>query len=248
MIVNIKREFSNVKQNIDKTKNVYANESGFSMIEIMVAFGLAAILLLGITTTTTLTHNNTSNMHGVLYRDELVRQVQQLSSTPQTLQKTLAYSANTSLRACVQPPGTAGANPGCTHLTEYPVVLTDIAGSAVTGPAAIPITDESLSGTPLFYSVMDGSLCRNGAVPVTSPDSRCALEVVTSFVPTCTDASNYCQDPKKISITFQYRVRLATIASGPKPLGGAQLKSIIAPPAPLSYVNAMSIQSGFFTN
>lgn len=218
------------------------------MLELMVAFGLAAILLLGVTTTTTMTHNNTSAMHGIMYRDEVVRMVQQLASTPQTLQKTLALPANSDFYACVHPPGGTVQNPNCHSGTEYPVKLADTSGAAVTGAAAIPITDESLPGFPYLYSVMDGSLCRDGAGnPVAVANDRCAFEVVTSFVPTCTDTGSFCQDPHKIAVTIQYRVRLATGGSL-KPLGGMQLASIIAPPAPLSYVNAMSVQLGYFAN
>jgi type II secretory pathway pseudopilin PulG len=255
--LSIKRGFSSVKQCNDKTKFIYRNEHGFSMIEIVIAFALAAVLLLGVTTTSTLTHNNTSTMHGILYRDEVVRQIQQLSSTPQTLQVTLAYTSNTALRACVSPPSGAGPNPGCTHGLEYPVVLTDMAGAqvtgvmpadAVTGVATYSVTNENQAGNPLYYSVLDGSLCRSGGVPITAPTTICALEALTSFVPSCSDASNNCRDPLRIAITFQYRVRLTSVALNPKPMGGAQLKSVIAPPAPLSYVNAKSIQLGYFTN
>jgi hypothetical protein len=96
--------------------------------------------------------------------------------------------------------------------------------------------------------VLDGSLCVDSSGnPVVTADNRCAFEVVTSFVPTCTDASNYCQDAHKIALTLQYRVRLAS-GGTLNPLNGATLKSIIAPPAPLSYVNAMSAFYGYYSN
>jgi prepilin-type N-terminal cleavage/methylation domain-containing protein len=238
----MEREFTNIREKSSPAVANLRGCDGFSLMEMMVAIGLSAILLMGVTSMNSFTHNSMSNMHAVLYRDEIVKMVQQLSSSPMALKNSLNYSGNTALAGCVN--GVAGQ---CTPGTEYPFTLFDTANSPVTGTAPNPISDVSQPGVPFFYSVLDGSLCRTSTgTPITAATNVCGFEVVTSFIPTCAD-SGLCQDSKKIALSIQYRV-MVTAASGLNPLKGNSLKPVIAPPAPLSYVNALTIQNGYFTN
>jgi Tfp pilus assembly protein PilV len=135
-----------VSTKLKKIKSIFNNNSGATLIELMVAFSLISFIAMALTKFMVDSNSNVDSLSTATNRDLILVRLQKLAQNNRALKLTSDYPANNMFANCT---GGAGFTPNsCNHNVSQPLVLLDNQGSPVSGTASQRV-----------YYDNDGNLC-----------------------------------------------------------------------------------------
>ncbi len=159
---------------------------GFSLVEILVALGIMAGLMLGIVTLVENTNKSSMATRLSLTRDRLTNLVTLYVSRTAALKNSLTHANNSYFERCVN--SNIAGTTDCTAGTTYALTLLE------------PVGTNIFAGTTAAPSRYDA----NGA-PCAAVSNGCPLEVITSFVAVCPGATAVCDQAQSLQVTYLVR-------------------------------------------
>ena len=172
---------------------------GFSLLEVIVAMGIGAVVMMGLAQIMVTFAQQMKSMRATGARSEVVRNVRQSAGQILSLQASQALTP--SLEGCLR--FDPDSDVFCQSRSGGEFVQTPLQLVSHLRPDRPLAGPESMTAgmTPVYYS-LEGRLCEPG-----EPGIECPIQAIVSYTPFCASGEDQCSGARSIRINYQIRIR-----------------------------------------
>lgn len=169
----------------------FLDSSGFTIIEVMIAAAIMAVLMLGFAEFTNHQNLAIKGNRALAERDALTNRLSRIAADATSLTVTANDSSNASnqFHDCVLGgSGSTACNTAtCSAAAPCGLTLFDSQGSVVAGPPA----------NPKYYD-LNGAPC----TPLSATDANCAIQAIAEYFPSCGVGVPSCMQAQNITVKY----------------------------------------------